>query len=357
MNKIKLLVLAFALIIFSACGGDSSSKNVETSLEDKLNAKEFFVIEDSIQTKNMYKISFDENLSSWEIKIYEDDYFLEPVNTVKNNILVSANSVINDGGFEYEFLGENSDYINLVATTNSLIALKLFTSSELAQEYYNLDLRDELKAKEFFVVQNDLEKRSLFKITVDENTTQWDIVSYGANYSDESITATSAGMQIAVTDSNLTDSGGASFWFSSKEDDYFRLVSHANNLITLKFFEASELAQAYYDSIDLRAEFKNKTFYAVSDNSTTKQLYKFVFNEELSQWEFNIYTSNYNETATNSGTSEIQITENLIAENGNYTLKAVTKNSDYIELKSLSSSLLTFRFYNSSELAQSYFDN
>lgn len=356
----KSIILVVTIILFSGCGSDSTSETNSSitsetnSLSDMLRSNEFFAIEDSIQTKNIYKITFDENLTSWNIDIYDKNYSLAPVNSVTNKIEVTQNTIINDGGYEYELTGDNTDFIDLVSTISPLQSLKLFKSAELAQAYYDIKLNDELKAKEFYVVQNDLETRTLFKIDFNEDASQWDIISYDKNY-DGTILGSAMGLDINVTDKSLTDTNGASFWYNSTENGYIRIVSYGNSLITLKFFESAELAQVYYDSFDLRAAFRDKTFYVVSDDTENKQLLKVEINEDLSEWQFDSYLNDYNETAQSSGSSTIVVTENLLQETNSSILKFSTKTDDYIELKSLSNKLVNFRFYNSSSSAESYF--
>ena len=373
MGMIKLIILSLAVVLFTACGSDDSTDEVVAEVNDieivdtnnekdsildlqvELKSKAFYVIEDGSSVKNMYKMIFDENLSSWDIEIYSGSYSSTPTNTVTNNIAVTTNTLTNNGGYIYKRTDEISDYINLVAIANPLVVLKMFASAEEAEKYYKISLEDKLRAKEFFVVQNDLSARSLFKITVDENNTQWDIVSYDANYAEESISSTAAGLAITVSDSNLTDSGGASFWLNTIEEEYFKLVSYGNSLVTLKFFETSDLALSYYTLTDLRTELKGKSFYAVGNNSQEKQLITFTFDDALTQWEFNQYTNDYNETAVNSGINTITVTEDTLFENEADSLKLLSKNSDYIELQSLTNSLSTYRLYNSSELAKTYY--
>ena len=363
MDILKLLSLSLAIVLFTACGSDNSEEvlqaateiNVpELDLQNELRSKEFFVIEDSIQTKNMYIMSFDENLSSWNIEVYNGDYSTEATNTVNNLIAVSNDTLTNNGGAAYKLTSINSEYTTLVANNNPLVSLRMFTSSDAAQAYYNIDLRDLLKSKEFFVVQNDLNTRTLYKITVEQNNTQWDIVSYENGFSEDP-TGTGAGLAITVNDSNLTDSGGASFWLNTVEEDFFKLVSYGNSLVTLKFYESSELAKVYYDSIDLRAELKSKTFYAVNELLDEKKLIKFTINETATEWIFELYADDYNETATSSGTNSIIVTEGILFETEGDSLRLTTKTNDYIGLESLSNPLNSYRLYNTIEAAQTFY--
>lgn len=361
MKHIKLMILAFAIIFFTACGSDSSTNPTAeltaetTSLQDELKGEEFFVILDNIQTKSMFKISLDENLSSWEIKIYAGDYSLEPANEFNNTIAVTDDTLTESGGSVYKLQDSNGEYINLVSTTSDLVSLKMFDTADEAQLYYNISLSEKLKGKEFFVVQNDLAKRSLYKISIDENATQWDITTYDSAYNEENISNTSAGMTIDVGDSNLTDSGGASFWLSVVEDDSFKLVAYGNSLVTLDFYETAEDALAYYNSTDLRTELSAKTFYTVSNNSQEKQLIQFTFDESLTQWAFELYAEDYNETATTAGSNTIQVTEDKIYETDGDTLKIISKNSDYIELQSVTNASSLYRLYNTTEAAKTYY--
>ena len=360
MGTIKLAILSLAVILFTACGSDNSSDEsidiTNPDLQVALKGNSFYVIEEGSAVKNIYKMSIEENLSSWDIDIYNGGFSEEPTSSVTNNIAVTTNTLTNNGGYIYKRTDVTNDYINLVSTVNQLAVLKMFTTAQDAEKYYNIKLGDKLRAKEFFVVQNDLSTRSLFKITVDENNTQWDIVSYGSDYNEESITGTAAGLTISVNDSNLTDSGGASFWLHSIEENYFRLVSYGNALVTLKFFNRSDSALSYYMTTDLRAELKAKSFYAVGNNSQEKQLITFTFDDTLTQWEFNLYASDYNETAVSSGTNTITVTEDTLFETGADSLKLVSKNSDYIELQSISNPLSTYRLYNTAESAKTYYN-
>ena len=357
MGTIKLAILSLAIVLFTACGSDSSSEEVvqEVNLQVELKAKEFFVIEDNVQTKNMYKMIFDENLSSWDIEIYDGSYSSTPSNIVTNTIAVTTDTLTQTNGLVYKRTNENSEDINLIATANPLIVLKMFDTADEAEEYYNISLIETLKAKEYFVIQNDLEKRSLYKISVDENATQWDITVYDSQYNEENISNLSAGMTIDVGDSNLTDSGGASFWLSTVEEDSFKLVAYGNSLVTLDFYENSEDALAYYNSIDLRAELSAKTFYVIENNSTDKKLVKLIFNDALTSYDFETYSQDYNETSVSSGSNILTVTENKVYFANTSPFNMITNNDDYIELESLVDSLLTYRLYNSSELAKNYF--
>jgi len=354
MDKIKSIILAFAVIFFSACGGGSDSTKEELTLSEKLKEKEFYTIEDSINTKNMYKIAFDANLSTWSIDIFDNNYSVAAINTIKNNISVKDNTLINNGGSEYQLVGENKDYMNLVSKSNDLVSLKMFTTAQAAEEYYNISLVEKLKAREFFVVRNDQEKRSLFKITINEDASQWDIISYNSNFSDDNITASALGSTISVTDSNLTDSNGL-LYLNSVDTNMFKLVSYTNSNLILNFYETSKDALDYYNSFDLRVGLKDKAFYSVENNSTDKKLLKLVFNNSLSSYDFETFLNDYNETAISSGSNVLTVTENKIYFANTSPYKLIEQNNDYIEIQSLVNSLSTYRLYNTTETAKAYF--
>jgi len=358
MGTIKLAILSLAVVLFTACGSDDSKDEVieDANLQVELKAKEFFVIMDDIQTKSMLKISFDENLSSWEVKVYAGNYLFEAVNEFNNTITVTNDSLTENTGLEYKLEDTDAEYLNLVASTNDLVSLKMFdTAVEAETYYYNTTLVEMVQSKDFFVVQNNLEKRILYKITIDENVSQWDLTTYSSNFDDESIINTEVGSSIEVSDFNLTVPGVSSFLLNEKKENSFTLAAFVNPLITLEFYETSEDALNYYESFDLRMELKDKTFYSIENNSTDKKLVKLVFNDTLSSYDFETFLDDYNETAISSGSNVLTVTEDKVYFANTSEFRMITNNSDYLEIQSSSNSLITYRLYNSSELAKTYY--
>lgn len=364
-KRAKAFLLSLFLLsgfIFIGCGNGGSTTpdantpaemNTTVDLRSELSQNTFYAVKDDIQSKSLYKVSFDVNLSSWDIQAYDNNYSTAIPGGVTADINVTADT-LSDAGGSLQLVSKEINYLSLVSTANPLVKLKFFATSELAEEYYNLSLKDELKSKEFFVVQNNTTDRLLYKINFTDVLTQWDVTTYGTSYADTARLSSYYGTSIAVTDSNLTDSGGSVFRFQSKEVDYLMLVSTNSSALTLKFFSSEALALEYFNSFDLRQELRSKTFYAVSNNGTNKALFKFVFTEDLSSWNISIYTGDYLSAPTQSADAQIVVTENILTDSSS-SLKVVSKESDYINLVSITDSSLTFRFYTSSESAQTYF--
>jgi hypothetical protein len=80
-----------------------------------------------------------------------------------------------------------------------------------------------------------------------------------------------------------------------------------------------------------------------------------VINETATEWTFELYANDYNETATTSGTNSITVTEGMLFENEGDSLRLTTKTDEYIELESISNPLNSYKLYNTSESAQSFF--
>ncbi|MFA6136912.1 MAG: hypothetical protein WC667_02375 [Sulfurimonas sp.] len=327
--------------------------NATVDLRSELKENTFYAVQDDVQSKGLYKVSFDANLTSWNVQAYDNNYSTPIQESVTGDINVTADT-ISDAGGSLQLVSKEANYLSLVSTANPLVKLKFFATSVLAEAYYTLSLIDELKAKEFFVVQNNATSRSLYKINFTDVLTQWDVTTYSTSYANTARLSSNYGTPITVTDSNLTDSGGSVFRFQSKEIDYLTLVSTNSSALTLKFYASEALALEYFNSFDLRQELRSKTFYAVSNNGTNKALFKFVFTEDLSSWNIGIYAGDYLSAPTQSADAQIAVTENMLTDSSS-SLKVVSKENDYINLVSIQESSLTFRFYASSELAQTYF--
>ncbi|MFA6192466.1 MAG: hypothetical protein WC665_08945 [Sulfurimonas sp.] len=358
---LSLFLLSGFLLVGCGSGGSTASDtnatvdvNTTVDLRSELKENTFYAVKDDIQSKSLYKVSFDANLSSWNIQAYDNNYSTAISGGVTADINVTADT-LSDASGSLQLVSKEMNYLSLVSTANPLVKLKFFATSALAEEYYNLSLKDELKSKEFFVVQNNATNRSLYKIKFTDALTQWDVTTYSTSYADTARLSSNYGTSIAVTDSNLTDSGGSVFRFQSKEVDYLTLVSTNSSALTLKFFASEVLALEYFNSFDLRKELRSKTFYAVSNNGVNKTLFKFVFSEDLSSWNIGVYAGDYLSTPTQSADAQqIAVTENILTDSSS-SLKVVSKENDYINLVSIQDSSLTFRFYTSSELAQTYF--
>ncbi|MDO8454807.1 MAG: hypothetical protein Q7S59_09580 [Sulfurimonas sp.] len=364
-KKAKVFLLSLFLLsgfLFVGCGSGGSTTadanstvdvNATVDLRSELKESTFYAVQDDVQSKGLYKVSFDANLTSWNIQAYDNNYATPIQESVTGDINVTADTITDAGG-SLQLVSKEANYLSLVSTANPLMKLKFFATSALAEAYYNLSLSDELKAKEFFVVQNNASNRSLYKIKFTDVLTQWDVTTYSTSYADADRLSSNYGTPITVTDSNLTDSGGSVFRFQNKEVDYLTLVSANSSTLALKFYASEALALEYFNSFDLRKELRSQTFYAVSNNGTNKALFKFVFTEDLSSWNISIYTGDYLSAPTQSADAQIAVTENMLADSSS-SLKVASKESDYINLVSIKESSLTFRFYASSELAQTYF--
>lgn len=348
----KSYILSFLLIVvtFSGCGGGSSSSSV--SLENKLKSKVFYGVENSIYNTNLYKITFDSNLSSWKILTFQNNYSSESISTFENNISVTGNILENIGGYEYIYDPKTLEYIDLRAKKNSLVFLKLFNSPSEAENFHNKSLSSEVLGKSYFVVQNDFNSRSLFKSTFSNDGSTWDLLTYDGNYSNQ--TSTSLDLNIAITDNNLTTNNGSSFALNSINREFIQLASTSSYLVTLKLFAEENEAIEYYNSKDLRKEVKNKTFYAVSSSGDKKTRFKFTFTEDLTNWDIEIYALSFDEVAFNNAQSvSVLVTEDSLTDAGD-SLYYESKTDDYIFLTSKTSSN-TFRFYTSKDLAEAYF--
>ncbi len=357
MNKIKLILWSLAMILFIGCGGSSSDVVVtETTvdLRGEFKGQSFYAIKNDVLSRNLFKVVFDENLTNWDIELYDNNYSTESISSGSGEIIVTNNKLTDASG-SLELVSKEANYINLVSTLNPLVTLKLFSNMTLAQEYYDISLQDELKSKEFFVVQNNSVGRSLYKINFTDDLTQWDVLTYDGNYTNQ--TSTNYGLSILVNDSNLTDSGETVYRLNSKESDYLNLVATSNSTLTLKFYESETKALEYYNSLDLRDELKDNTFYTVSDNGTTKSLIKLVLTEDISQWSFSVYDNNYTQEPTSTGTAAILVKEDRLIEDGGDTLKLESKQNDYLNLISLSNTAISYRLYTSVQLAQEYYDS
>ena len=367
MQNIKktLLISIFLLSIFNiiGCGGGSSSVtsndlNTTTiiTLKDKLRDKTFYVVEDGASQSTLSKISFDSNLSKWTVVNYKDN-FDTPINEpLDTNITVNADSLI-ISNLNLYWDQNQTDYINLILDSNSLVKLKLFSSKLQAQQYYDISLKDELKDQEFFAVENTRLKRELFKFSFNKDLNSLNLISYDSNFSDDNITGVSLGANIVVNDDNftITDSN-TSFRLNSKEKDYLNLVSTIDTLTTIKFYKSQTPALAYYNSFDLRKVFKNRTFYVVSSNVSQKSLIKVVFSDNLSQWTISVYDNNYSQAPIQEANASILVTEDILSDSGD-SLKFKEQTSQYMQFKSLINSSNIYRFYNDKDLAQEYFDN
>jgi hypothetical protein len=351
---LSLFLLSGFLLVGCGSGGSTAGDvNTTVDLRSELKENTFYAVKDNIQSKSLFKMSFDTNLTSWNVQSYDGNYATPIQESVAGDINVTADT-ISDAGGSLQLVSKEANYLSLVSTANPLVKLKFFATSALAEAYYNLSLQDELKAKEFFVVQNNDSNRSLYKIKFTDTLTQWDVTTYSTSYADTASLSSNYGTSIAVTDSNLTDSGGSVFRFQSKEIDYLTLVLTNSSALTLKFYSSEASALEYFNSFDLRKELRSKTVYAVSNNGTNKTLFKFVFTEDLSSWNISIYEGDYLSAPTQSADAQIAVTENMLTDSGS-SLKVVSKESDYLNLVSITNSALTFRLYTSSELAQTYF--
>ncbi len=364
-KRAKVFLLSLFLLsgfLLVGCGsGDSTAPdtnatvdvNTTVNLRSELKENTFYAVKDNVQSKSLFKMSFDANLTSWNVQAYDNNYSIPIQESVTGDINVTADT-LSDAGGSLQLVSKEANYLSLVSTANPLVKLKFFATSALAEAYYHLPLRDELKAKEFFVVQNNDSNRSLYKIKFTDTLTQWDVTTYSTSYADTARLSSNYGTSIAVTDANLTDSGGSVFRFQSKEVDYLTLVLTNSSTLALKFYASEALALEYFNSFDLRKELRSKTFYAVSNNGTNKILFKFVFTEDLSLWNISIYTEDYLSAPTQTADAQISVTENILTDSSS-SLKVVSKESDYINLVSIKDSSLTFRFYTSSDLALNYF--
>ena len=354
MNNLKLFIISTIIVLFTGCGGGGSSTTpISTDLQVLLKDKTFYTVKDSVDKSTLYKIVYDINLTKYDFTTYGNNFNEEVSPSTSANITVTTDSFTDAGG-TWEFEGNEETYINLTLKTNSLVKLKLFDTASLAEDYYKIDLRDKVKNKEFFVVQNTLTQRSLIKFNFSEDLSTWDVITYNTNFNDDNITGTLLNTSLEISEDNLTVLTYGDYRLNSKEPNFINLVNPSNSDSTFKLYDSSSLALEYFGSLDLRDEVKNKTFYAVKNDGTTKSLFKFEFGNTLTFWLYNIYSDNYNNTAT-SGTSNIKVTENILTETSGDSLKLKNKTTDYLELQSLSNSSTTYRFYNTQELAESYF--
>jgi len=369
-EKAKAFLLSFLVIssfTFVGCGGggggsetnstiaDSNTTpdvNTTVDLRNEFKANTFYAVKDDIQSKSLFKISFDDNLSSWNLESYDHNYSSTMLDTVTENISLTTDTLSNAAG-SLQLASKEKSYIELVSTLNPLLSIKFFQSSTLAEGYYNISLKDELRAKGFFVVQNNASNRALYKIDVKDDLSQWDITNYNTSYTDP--ISSSYGLPITVFDSNLTDSGGNVFRFQSKETDYLSLVFMDSSTLTLKFYFSQAQALEYFNSFDLRKELRAQIFYAVSNNINGKTLFKLIFTEDLSSWNISIYDGNYTTEPSQNADANISVSENTLTDSSTI-LKVVSKESDYLSLISIQDSAFTFRLYKSPNLAESYFN-
>ena len=358
MDKIKVVLIALVMAMFIGCGSSDNSDSTETvvDLRDELKGDTFYIVKNDVLSRNLFKVTFDENLTTWNIDVYDNNLSSESIDTAVGDIVVT-NTTLTDNSGSLKLVSKEDSYIDLVSTVNPLVTLKLFSDSDLAQAYYDVSLEDEVKGKEFFVVQNTITERTLLKLKFDNVLESWDMTVYDKTFSDDNATGTDLGVLIDVTDENITiEKTGAIFRLNSKEVDYLNLVSTIDTSVTLKLYESEQKALEYFNSFDLRDELKNNTFYTVRDNGTNKSLFKFVFTDDVTKWDFNVYDNNYTEEATTTGSSTILISEDRLTEDGGDILVFDSKEEDYLNLISLSNSSITYRLYSSPSLAETYFN-
>ncbi|MEA3354519.1 MAG: hypothetical protein U9Q33_11965 [Campylobacterota bacterium] len=240
MKNIKLFAAALIIpFLFIGCGSSSSES---FSLSDELQGESYYVVKDNLYSKGIYKIDFDTNLTKWDITVY-DANFTAQTTPVSADINVTDTTITDSSG-TLVYNNNNSEYINLVTQSSSLVKLKFFESKDDAQNYSNTSLQDEVKGKEFYAVQRNSLESTLFKFIFNESATLWDVTVYDSNYSTQ--TGSYLNMGVTVTTNRLVD-GSVMYALNSIEEDYISLVNNEN--LTFRLYENSVDAETYYNSL------------------------------------------------------------------------------------------------------------
>jgi hypothetical protein len=351
MKKLFYYIATLLVLLnLSGCGTSDSSPSSEPTTQEDTTTEDTFVLSDSLKsslfyvvkdnTKSNFTLQFDQNLSSWQIVAYDNNYSTS-LDTVDANISVEDDKIIDTNGILY-FTNHTDQYLNFTTRASSLTKLKMFSSIDDALSYQASSLKDILPSNIYYGVQNNSTNRSLYKFEFADTLDTWDVSTYNGDFSDDNISSTYYNLNVDVEDTNLTDSGGTVYHFNSLEEKYISLVNSVNQLHTVKLYTNPQDALEYYSSFDLRTKLKDTTIYAVSNNGTDKTLITLEFTTDLTNYSIGIYEDNY-DTPLQTGTQNSIIQEDRFTDSTD-TIIVQEVTDTYIELKGIINTTI-FRFY------------